>query len=85
MMSANTTPVRKITISLPVSLVDFADHEAARLNISRSRLIARALAEVKAAEEERLAAEGYRFYAEEASAFAEVSGSAVAEALAHAG
>lgn len=84
-MSAKATPVRKITISLPDSLVDYADSEAARLNISRSRLIARALFEIKAADQERLAAEGYRFYAREATEFAEASASAVAEALQDAG
>jgi metal-responsive CopG/Arc/MetJ family transcriptional regulator len=71
-------------VSLPVSLVDFADREAARLNISRSRLIARALSQIVAVEEERLAAEGYRFYAQEASEFAGARASAVAEALEHA-
>jgi len=83
-MSAKTAPVRKVTVSLPVSLVDFADREAARLKISRSRLIARALSEIKAVEREQLAAEGYRFYAREASEFAGASASAVAEALEHA-
>lgn len=83
-MSAETAPVRKVTVSLPVSLSDFADREAARLNISRSRLIARASSGIKAAEEERLAAEGYRFYAQEADEFADASASAVAEALEHA-
>ena len=82
-MSLNTSPIRKITISLPVGLVEFADREAARLNISRSRLIARALSEIKAAEEEQLAAEGYRFYAQEASEFAEASARAVAESFEH--
>jgi hypothetical protein len=84
-MAAETVPVRKVTISLPVDLVDFADRRAARLNISRSRLIARVLSEVKATEEERLAAEGYRFYAQEAREFAEASAGAVAEALEYAG
>jgi metal-responsive CopG/Arc/MetJ family transcriptional regulator len=84
-MSVETTSVCKITVSLPASLVEFADCEAARLNVSRSRLIAQALAEIKAAEEERLAIEGYRFYAQEASEFAEASADAVAEALDHAG
>jgi metal-responsive CopG/Arc/MetJ family transcriptional regulator len=84
-MSVGTPPVRKITISLPASLIEFADREAARLNISRSRLIARALSEIKASEEERLAAEGYRFYAQEASEFAEASARAVTEALENAG
>ena len=83
-MSPKTAPVRKVTVSLPVRLVDFADREAARLNISRSRLIARALSEIKVVEEEQLAAEGYRFYAQEASEFAGASASAVAEALEHA-
>jgi metal-responsive CopG/Arc/MetJ family transcriptional regulator len=81
MMSVEATSIRKITVSLPDNLVEFADREAARLNISRSRLIARVLSEIKAEEEEQLAAEGYRFYAQEASEFAEASAIAVAEAL----
>jgi metal-responsive CopG/Arc/MetJ family transcriptional regulator len=84
-MPVETASVRKVTVSLPSSLVDFADREAARLNISRSRLIAHALAEIKAEYEERLAAEGYRFYAQEAGEFAEASASAVVEALDHDG
>jgi metal-responsive CopG/Arc/MetJ family transcriptional regulator len=84
-MPVKTTLVRKITISLPDSLVDFADREAARLSISRSRVIAQALSEIKAEEEERLAAEGYRFYAQEASEFAEASATAIAEVLDHDG
>lgn len=74
-MSAKTTSTRKITISLPDSLVDFADREAARLNVSRSRLIARVLSEARAKEkeDEHLAVEGYRFYAKEASEFAGAS------------
>jgi metal-responsive CopG/Arc/MetJ family transcriptional regulator len=84
-MSLKTPHIRKITISLPISLVEFADREAARLNISRSRLIARVLSETKVAEEKRLAAEGYRFYAQEAGEFAQTSARAVAEALDHDG
>ena len=84
-MSVVATSVRKITISLPDNLVEFADREAARLSTSRSRVIAQALAEIKTEEEERLAAEGYRFYAQEASEFAEASAAALAEALDHAG
>ena len=72
-MPAKTTSTRKITISLPDSLVDFADREAARLNVSRSRLIARVLSKARAEEEEQLAIEGYRFYAEETSEFAGAS------------
>jgi len=80
-----TASTRKITISLPVELVEFADHQARRLSISRSRFIAYALSQLKATEEEKLAAEGYRFYAREAEEFAAASASAVAEALEHAG
>lgn len=79
-MSEETTAVRKVTVSLPDSLVEFADQEAARLELTRSALIARVLAENKAAYEANLAAEGYRFYAQEASEFAEASAGAVAEA-----
>ena len=84
-MSTRTPRIRKITISIPSSLVEFADREAARLNISRSRLITRALSEIKKSEEERLAAEGYRFYAQESEEFAQTSASAVAEAFDHDG
>ena len=84
-MSVEATSVRKITISLPDNLVEFADREAARLRISRSRVIAQALADIKAEEEARLAAEGYRFYAQEASQFAEASAAAIAEAWDHDG
>lgn len=76
---------RKLTISLPAHLADFVDQEASRLSISRSRLIARAVAEIKEVEEEQLAAEGYRFYAQEASEFAEASHQAIAEAWVDAG
>mgnify|MGYP001061592105 CR=1 FL=1 len=79
-MSEGNTAIRKVTVSLPDSLVEFADQEAARLELSRSALIARVLAESKAAYEAHLAAEGYRFYAQEASEFAEASAGAVAEA-----
>ena len=84
-MSAQPSPVRKITVSLPARLVAFADREAARLSISRSSVIARALAQIEAAERDRLAAEGYRFYAEESAGFAEACSSAVMEAWTGAG
>ncbi len=60
--------------------MEFADHEAARFNISRSRVIAQALSEIKSAEEERLAAEGDQFYAQEASEFAQASAAAISGA-----
>jgi metal-responsive CopG/Arc/MetJ family transcriptional regulator len=79
-MSEDGAAIRKVTVSLPDSLVEFADQEAARLELTRSALIARVLAESKAAYEANLAAEGYRFYAQEASEFADASAVAVAEA-----
>lgn len=63
-------PVRKVTISLPQPLLEFADRWAAQTNASRSQVIGKALAHVQAQEEERLAAEGYQFYAQEAAEFA---------------
>jgi metal-responsive CopG/Arc/MetJ family transcriptional regulator len=80
-----TTTVSKVTISLPPGLLEFADRQAAQLRISRSEMISRALAQAKAAEEERLAVEGYRFYAQEASEFAGASARPFAEVLDHAG
>jgi metal-responsive CopG/Arc/MetJ family transcriptional regulator len=84
-VSVEAKPVRKITISLPETLVEFADREAARLSTSRSRVIADVLSQAQAEEEERLAAEGYQFYAQEASEFAKASAAAVADILNHDG
>jgi metal-responsive CopG/Arc/MetJ family transcriptional regulator len=79
-MGTQGMAMRKITISLPVELVDFADRRAGQMNSSRSQIISGALAETKAREEARLAAEGYQYYAHEAEAFAALSAQAVAEA-----
>ncbi len=76
-------PVHKITISVPADLLAYADAQARRLKTSRSQFISQALAQLKASAEARLGAEGYRFYAVEAGAFAEASAHAVAEALEH--
>lgn len=73
-------PMRKITISLPQDLVEFADRTADQADISRSQVISQALEEAKARSERRLAEEGYRFYAGESTEFAEVTARAVAEA-----
>ena len=75
-------PMRKITISLPQNLVEFADHAAHQADISRSQVISQALAEAQARNERRLAEEGYRFYARESAEFAEASALLVAEAMA---
>jgi metal-responsive CopG/Arc/MetJ family transcriptional regulator len=76
-----TVHVRKITVSLPSDLVEYADSRAGRDHLSRSQIIGQALAEARAREQARLAAEGYRFYAAEASEFAEASLGAVTETL----
>lgn len=73
--------LRKITVSLPSPLVEFADFLAKQSNTSRSQVIRQALGALKAREEERLAAQGYRFYATEATEFAAASARATAEAI----
>ena len=82
--SANA-PVEKITVSLPREVVAYADRRARAERTSRSRVIADALAQARRDEEAALAAEGYRFYADEAAAFAESTQPAVAEAFGDAG
>lgn len=83
-MQSPTAPVRKVTISLPPALLEFADRQAEQLRISRSESVSRALAQAKAAEEERLAAEGYQFYSQEANEFAAASARSFAEVLTYA-
>lgn len=76
-----TLSMRKITISLPPDLLEFADYMAHQADVSRSQVISKALAEAKARSETRLAEEGYRFYAGESVKFAQASALAVAEAV----
>jgi metal-responsive CopG/Arc/MetJ family transcriptional regulator len=78
--SKTTGPVRKVTISLPQPLLEFADWRAAQTNVSRSQVIGDALLHIKELEEEKLAAEGYQFYAQEAVEFASASAAATAAA-----
>jgi len=80
-MPVKRPTVRKITISLPGDLVQYADETARRRQTNRSQIISQVLAEARAREMEQLAAEGYRFYAQEAAEFAQGSAAAVAEAL----
>ena len=82
-MSFDDQSARKITISMPAGLLAYIDARARTLNTSRSGYIARTLSQWRAAEEERLAAEGYRFYAQESAEFAQASAGAVAEVLEH--
>jgi metal-responsive CopG/Arc/MetJ family transcriptional regulator len=74
-----TKTIRKVTISLPQELVDYADDRAKTMNTSRSQVIGMALAAVRDHSVEHLAAEGYRFYAAESSEFADAASQAVAE------
>jgi metal-responsive CopG/Arc/MetJ family transcriptional regulator len=82
---SSSASVAKITVSLPREAVAYADRRARAERTSRSRVIADALAQARREEESVLAAEGYRFYADEAAAFAEGSQRAVAEAIGDAG
>jgi hypothetical protein len=70
----------KVTISLPCDVLGFADMQSKKHGTSRSQFIAHLLEQARAREEERLAAEGYRFYSGEASEFASASNRAAAEA-----
>ena len=76
----NNVPVRKVTISLPEPLLEFADRRAAQTSISRSQVIGEALRRIQEWEEEQLASEGYQFYALEATEFAAASAAATATA-----
>jgi len=82
MQQFSETQTRKVTISLPGDLVAFADQQARLQRTSRSRVIAEILAHFKAQEEERLAVEGYLFYAQEALEFAAASEQATTEVFA---
>ena len=69
-MASKTDGSVKVTVSLPSDLLAFADEQAHRLGTNRSRLISMALKRLRSAQQEALAAEGYRFYAAEATDFA---------------
>jgi metal-responsive CopG/Arc/MetJ family transcriptional regulator len=84
--------MRKVTISLPDELIEFADQRAQATGSNRSQIIGWALREIKNRTQAQLAAEGYQFYAQEAREFAEASSAVVAAAwgeweteVAHAG
>jgi hypothetical protein len=76
-----TTDTTKVTISMPRELLVFADRMADALGLTRSGFIAATLEKAREKQLAQLGAEGYRFYSAEADEFAEVSESAVAEAL----
>ena len=73
---------RKVTVSMPADLVEYVDGHGAKSGKSRSQVISECLASSREQELEELAAEGYRFYAQESVEFAQASARAAAEALA---
>jgi hypothetical protein len=84
-MTVRERSMRRITVSLPSDLLEFTDEQARCHQASRSQIIGKALCELKAREEERLAAEGYQFYADEACEFAAACGLPAGKGLDHAG
>ncbi len=72
---------RKVTVSLPEELVEFADSRANERRTTRSGVITDLLDAARRRDLDALAKEGYRFFARESEEFAEASGPAVAEAL----
>jgi metal-responsive CopG/Arc/MetJ family transcriptional regulator len=71
--------LREITVSLPDDLLNYADQRAKELNTSRSEVISDALSTIRASEDDRRAAEGYQYFAAEASDFANATARMVAE------
>lgn len=76
-----TTRTRRVRISLPVDLIAFADWMAERGNTSRSQVISDALAATAVQERERLAQDGYQFYAAELMEFTQAPATATAAAI----
>ena len=60
-----TTQVGKLTISLPKSLISFADEVASEENISRSKVISNCLRELAQKRKMELMEEGYEAMAKE--------------------
>ncbi len=58
-MATSDTGYCKVTISLPCSLVEYADRMARARSISRSQVIGQALKRQEKAERDALAVEGY--------------------------
>ena len=75
------TTMRKITITASEDLIEFVDERARQTQSNRSRVINDILEAFRQSELNRMAAEGYRFYAEEAVAFAKASAEAVSAAI----
>jgi metal-responsive CopG/Arc/MetJ family transcriptional regulator len=76
----SVTAIKKVTISLPVELLSFADSRASDQRTSRSSVISDLLERERLRQLDELAREGYEFYAAEAEEFAKASAAAVASA-----
>ena len=68
-----TTQVGKLTVSLPKSLISFADEVASEENISRSRVVSNCLREFARKRKIQLMEEGYKAMAEENREFAKMA------------
>ena len=68
-----TTEVAKLTISLPKSLIAFADEVASEKNISRSKVVSNCLRELAQKRKIQLMEEGYKAMAEENRKFAKMA------------
>ena len=68
-----TTQTAKLTISLPKSLISFADEVASEKNISRSKVVSNCLRELAQKRKIQLMEEGYKAMAEENRKFAKMA------------
>jgi len=68
-----TEQVAKLTISLPKSLISFADEVASENNISRSKVLSNCLREFAQKRKIQLMEEGYKAMAKENMEFAKMT------------
>jgi metal-responsive CopG/Arc/MetJ family transcriptional regulator len=76
-----TTGLRKLTVSIPKSLVSFADEVAIEENISRSKVVSNCLSEFAQIRKAKLMEEGYKAMAQEHKLFAKISAEAASEVI----
>lgn len=75
------TRMEKLTISLPKSLILFADEVANEKNISRSKVLSNCLREFAQKRTIKLMEEGYKAMAKEHEQFAGISAEAASEVV----
>ncbi|MBI2328877.1 MAG: hypothetical protein HYU85_04490 [Chloroflexi bacterium] len=73
--------VAKLTISLPKSLISFADEVAREENISRSKVVSNCLREFAQKQTIKMMEEGYKAMAKEHEQFARTSVEAASEVV----